>query len=288
LSLADLWATYGDLFAFLLLNAVLALSIYLTLAAGLLSMGTAGFMSIGAYTATLLTMRAGAPYPLALAAAALVASLGGLALGWPVLRLRGVYLAIATIGFGEMVRIAALNLPFTGGALGINGIPRLAQWWHVALLLLGLTYFFLRLRGSKMGHALAAIREDEVAARASGVEVARYKTIAFVLSAALAGLAGGLSAHLTYFISPNEFSFGLAVNVLVYAVVGGTGSFVGPILGSTVITLLPELLRNAGVTAGAVRLGVNGLILLLVILFLPNGLLTLFTGARRTRLASTT
>lgn len=288
MSLADLWAAYGDLFAFLLLNAVLALSLYLTLAAGLLSMGTAGFMSIGAYTATLLTLRADAPYVLALGAAALAAALAGLGLGWPVLRLRGVYLAIATIGFGEIVRVAALNLPFTGGALGINGIPRLAEWWHVGLVLLGLTYFFLRLRGSKTGQALAAIREDEVAARASGVEVTRYKTIAFVLSAAIAGLAGGLSAHLTYFISPNEFGFALAVDVLVYAVVGGTGSFVGPVLGSTVITLLPELLRNVGVTAGAIRLGVNGLILLLVILFLPNGLLALFTGARRTRLASAT
>jgi branched-chain amino acid transport system permease protein len=286
-SLADVWATYGTLVAFLGINAILALSIYITLAAGLLSMGTAGFMSIGAYTATLLTTQAGAPYVLAVLAGAAVAALFGLALGLPVLRLRGVYLAIATIGFGEIVRIVALNLPFTGGALGINGIPRVTEWWHIALALALLVYCFVRLRGSTMGTALAAIREDEVAARASGVAVRRYKTLAFVLSAAIAGLAGGLSAHLTFFISPNEFSFALAVNVLVYAVVGGTGAFVGPILGAVVITLLPEVLRNVGLTAGALRLGVNGLILLLVILFLPNGLLQLFTG-RRARLASST
>jgi branched-chain amino acid transport system permease protein len=287
-TLADFWAAYGTLVSFLGINAILALSIYLTLSAGLLSMATAGFMSIGAYTATLLTMQAKAPYAAAVLAGGVTAAMFGFLLGLPVLRLRGVYLAIATIGFGEIVRISALNVGFTGGALGINGIPRITEWWHIAIVLLLLIYFFLRLRGSKMGQALAAIREDEVAARASGVEATRYKTIAFVISAAIAGIAGGLSAHLTFFISPNEFSFALAVNVLVYAVVGGTGSFVGPMLGAVVITLLPELLRNVGVTAGAVRLGLNGLILLLVVLFLPNGLLALATNRRRTRLASAT
>lgn len=281
MSLADLWATYGSLVAFLLINAVLGLSIYATLAAGLLSLGTAGFMSIGAHTATLLTMRVGAPYVLAVAAGGVVAAAIGLLLGLPVLRLRGVYLAIATIGFGEIVRIVFLNVPFTGGATGINAIPKITEWWHIAIVLLLLVYLFARLPGSKMGHALAAIREDEVAARASGVEVTRYKTIAFVLSAAIAGVAGGLSAHLTFFISPNEFSFALAVNTLVYAVVGGTTSFIGPILGAAIITLLPEALRVSGVAAGAIRLGINGLILLLVILFLPNGLTTVFTGRRK-------
>jgi branched-chain amino acid transport system permease protein len=287
-TLADLWATYGTLVSFLGINAILALSIYITLAAGLLSMGTAGFASIGAYSATLLTTRHGAPFVVSVLAGAVVAALFGLALGLPVLRLRGVYLAIATIGFGEIVRIAALNVSFTGGALGINGIPRVTEWWHIAIALLGLIYFFVRLRGSKMGLALAAIREDEVAARASGVEATRYKVIAFTISAAIAGLAGGLSAHLTFFISPNEFSFAMAVNVLVYAVVGGTTSFAGPILGAVAITLLPEVLRNVGVTAGAIRLGINGLVLLLVILFLPNGLLALFGRRRPARMASAT
>jgi branched-chain amino acid transport system permease protein len=286
-TLADLWATYGTLVSFLGINAILALSMYITLATGLLSMGTAGFASIGAYSATLLTMRHGAPFVVSVLAGAIVAALFGLALGLPVLRLRGVYLAIATIGFGEIVRIVALNVSFTGGELGINGIPRITEWWHIAIALLGLIYFFVRLRGSKMGQALAAIREDEIAARASGVEATPYKVIAFTISAAIAGLAGGLSAHLTFFISPNEFSFAMAVNVLVYAVVGGTTSFAGPILGAVAITLLPEVLRNVGVTAGAIRLGINGLVLLLVILFLPNGLLALFGGRRPARLAST-
>jgi branched-chain amino acid transport system permease protein len=281
MTLSDLWATYGSLVSFVGINAILALSIYVPLSAGLLSVGTAGFMSIGAFTATLLTMQARAPYALAVAAGGVTAAAAGLVLGVPVLRLRGVYLAIATIGFGEIVRIVFLNVPFTGGALGINGIPRITEWWHIAIVLLVLVYLFARMPGSKMGVALAAIREDEIAARASGVEVTRYKTMAFVLGAAIAGVAGGLSAHLTFFISPNEFSFALAVNTLVYAVVGGTAAFVGPILGAAIITLLPELLRVTGITAGAIRFGVNGLILLLVILFLPNGLLTVFTGRRR-------
>ncbi|HZQ98449.1 MAG TPA: branched-chain amino acid ABC transporter permease [Chloroflexota bacterium] len=281
MTFADLWATYGSLVSFVGINAILALSIYVPLSAGLLSVGTAGFMSIGAFTATLLTMQARAPYAVAVAAGGVTAAIAGLVLGVPVLRLRGVYLAIATIGFGEIVRIVFLNVPFTGGALGINGIPRITEWWHIAIVLLALVYLFARMPGSKMGVALAAIREDEVAARASGVEVTRYKTVAFVLGAAIAGVAGGLSAHLTFFISPNDFSFALAVNTLVYAVVGGTAAFVGPILGAAIITLLPELLRVTGITAGAIRFGVNGLILLLVILFLPNGLLTVFTGRRR-------
>src|SRR6476619_1993301 len=108
-------------------------------------------------------MQAGAPYVAAIAAGAVVAAAFGLALGLPVLRLRGVYLAIATIGFGEIVRIVALNLPFTGGALGINGIPRPTEWWHIAIALALLVYCFVLLRGSAMGIALAAIREDEVA-----------------------------------------------------------------------------------------------------------------------------
>src|SRR5581483_1055237 len=166
---------------------------YVPLSAGLLSVGTAGFMSIGAFTATLLTMQARAPYAVAVAAGGVTAAIAGLVLGVPVLRLRGVYLAIATIGFGEIVRIVFLNVPFTGGALGINGIPRITEWWHIAIVLLALVYLFARMPGSKMGVALAAIRGDEVT---------RYKTVAFVLGAAIAGVAGGLSAHLTFFISP--------------------------------------------------------------------------------------
>ena len=110
-----------------------------------------------------------------------------------------------------------------------------------------------------------------------GINTTLYKTLALTLGGAIAGLAGGLAAHFTFIIGPNEYGFASAVNILIYAVVGGTGVFWGPVLGSTLITLLPEVLRGANVTAGAIRLFVNGLILLLVIVFLPNGLASLFT-----------
>lgn len=275
-------ASYGNLINFLGVNALLALSIYATLATGQLSVGNAAFMGIGAYTAALLGLRLGVPFLVSLAAGALLGGLAAFLLGLPVLRLRGVFLAIATIGFGEIVRIIALNAtPLTGGALGLNGIPPKTEAWQIYLALVLALFFFWRVRGSRVGYAWEAIRQDETAARTMGIDVTRYKVLAFTLGGVLAGLAGGLAAHFTFFIGPNEYGFSQAVNILVYAVVGGTGVFWGPVVGSTLITLLPEVLRGVGVTAGALRLFVNGLILLLVIVFLPNGLSSLLT--RRSR-----
>jgi branched-chain amino acid transport system permease protein len=280
--MADVLATYANLINFLGINALLALSIYITLACGQLSLGNAAFMGIGAYTAALLGMRAGWPFGPSLAAAVALGIFAALLLGLPVLRLRGVYLAIATIGFGEIVRIGALNAtPLTGGALGLNAIPPKTETWHIYLALLLAAYLFWRIRGSRLGYAWEAIREDETAARTMGIDSTRYKLLALMLGGGLAALAGGLAAHFTYFIGPNEYGFLAATNILIYAIVGGTGVFWGPILGSTLITLLPEVLRGVGVTAGAVRLFVNGLVLLLVIVFLPNGLASLFRPRRR-------
>jgi branched-chain amino acid transport system permease protein len=276
-ALGDFLATYTSLVDFLGVNALLALSIYPTLASGQLSVGNAAFMGIGAYTAALLGLRLGWPLLPSLVGGSALAALAALLLGLPVLRLRGVFLAIATVGFGEIVRIAALNMtPLTGGAMGLNGIPAVTEWWHIYVALGLALFFFGRVRGSRLGYAWEAIREDETAARTLGIDTTAYKIVAFVLGGALAGLAGGLAAHFTYFIGPNEYGFGQAVNILVYAVVGGTAVFWGPVLGSSLVTLLPELLRGTGIAAGALRLFVNGLILLLVILFLPNGLASLF------------
>ncbi len=281
--MADLWATYQSLVTFLGINAILALSVYATLAAGQLSLAQAAFMGIGAYAAALLTMRLQAPFPLALLAGALVPALIALPLGIPVLRLRGVFLAIATIGFGEVVRVVIINLPFTGGALGLNGIPNKTRLWHVALVLALAVYFFWRLRGSRTGYGLEAIRQDETAARGMGVAATSYKVWAFVAGAVLAGTAGALAAHYTYFIGPNEYGFDRAVSILLYAIVGGSGVFWGPLLGAGLLTVLPEVLRGAGVQAGALRLFLNGAILVAVILFAPNGLAGLFRRQRQPR-----
>jgi len=262
------WSTYNTLIYTLGVHALLALSIWLTLSCGLLSMANAAFMGIGAYVAALLTLHFETPFPLVLAAAALVPAIVALIIAIPVLRLSGVYLAMATLAFGEVVRIVILNLDITGGPEGLNGIPQSTQGWHIALILAATIYGLFRMKRSRVGRALEAIREDEVAARLMGIDVDRHKLFVFTLGAVIAGIAGGLNAHFTFFISPREYGFENAVDILTMAVLGGTGTLIGPMLGSSILTLLPELLRFLNDYRGAV----NGLILILVVLFLPKGL----------------
>ncbi|HEY8368296.1 MAG TPA: branched-chain amino acid ABC transporter permease [Thermodesulfobacteriota bacterium] len=275
--LAAFWQTYNTLVYLLFTHAILALSIYITLNTGLLSVGNAAFAGIGAYTSALLTMKLDLPFPVCLAAGSAAAGLVGLAIGLPVLRLSGVYLALATLAFGEVIRVVFLNLEVTGGAMGLNGIPPKTELWHLVLVCAALIYFFERLRRSRLGRTLDAIREDEVAARVMGIDVVYYKNLVFVLGAMLAGLAGGFNAHFTFFVSPREYGFGPAVDILAFAVLGGTGSYWGPILGSTILTLLPELLRFLADFRGMV----TGLVLFLVIVYLPNGLLEVPDVLRR-------
>ncbi len=264
----DFWATYSSLIFTVGVEGLLALSIWLTLACGLLSLANAAFMCIGAYVAALITLKLGWPYPAALAAGALAPAVVALAIGVPTLRLSGVYLAMATLAFGEVTRVVVLNLEITGGPEGLNGIPLLTEWWHIAAILTVVIYGLARLDNSKVGRAFEAIREDEVAARLMGIDVARHKLFAFVLGAAIAGLAGGLNAHYTFFISPREYGFENAVDILTMAVFGGISSLIGPLLGATILTLLPELLRFLHDYRGVV----NGAILVLVVLFLPTGI----------------
>lgn len=277
-------AVYGSLINFLGINSLLALSLYLTLAAGQLSLGSAAFAGIGGYTAGILTMKLGVPYLLALAAGSVLAGLVGVVIGLPVLRLRGVFLAIATLAFGEVVRIAVLNIDITGGAEGLVGIPNITTTWGIYLSLGIAGYAIARLRRSRIGWCFESIREDETAAAAMGINTTYYKTLSFVLGAILAGFAGGLYAHLNYIITPGEFGFSVAVNLLIYNIVGGTRVWYGPVLGAVLLTSLPEILRGIGVTAGPIRMAVNGLILLLVILFLPNGLVSIFTRDGRRKM----
>ena len=267
--LDNFWSVYSNLVLTLGTNSLLALSIYLTLSCGMLAIANAAFMGIGAYASALLTMRYGLPFPLALAAGMTAPALMAFVIGKPTLRLSGVYLAMATLAFGEVVRIALLNAEsITGGALGLNGIPQSTQWWHVALAL-GLTLALLwRLRRSKVGRAFESIKEDETAAGLMGIDVAAYKMLAFVLGAAIAGLAGTLNAHLTFFIGPGEYGFDRAVDILTMTILGGIGNLTGPVVGAVILTLLPELLRSFK----DFRLVVNGFILVLIVLFLPKGI----------------
>ena len=265
----NFWQIYSNLVLTIGINALLALSIWLTLSCGLLAMANAAFMGIGAYTASILTMNYGVPFPVALAAGIAAPTVVALAIGGPTLRLSGVYLAMATLGFGEVVRVLILNADsLTGGALGLNGIPQLTQWWHVAASL-GVTLLILwRLRRSRIGRAFEAIKEDAVAASLMGIAVNAHKMLAFALGAGIAGLAGALNAHLTFFIGPSEFGFDRGVDILTMTILGGTGGLTGPVLGAAIVTLLPELLRDFR----DFRTMINGAILVLIVLFLPKGL----------------
>jgi branched-chain amino acid transport system permease protein len=277
--LSDFFATYQSTIGYIGINALLALSVYTTLSCGQLALGNAGFMAIGAYTATLLTMEAHVPFAAALAAGMLLPALAAVPLGLPVLRLKGVFLAISTIAFGEVVRLGLVNWDAVNGAQGIVAIPQKATLGTIFLALALVAFLLFRLKGSKWGFALEAIREDEPAARTMGIPASAYKLAMLVSGAAIAGLAGALEAHFTFMVAPNGFAFGRVVDMLVFAVVGGTGAVLGPVLGAGFLTLLPEVLREAapavGIEPGPLRLAVNGLILLLVILFLPHGLVSL-------------
>lgn len=265
---ADFWSTYSTLIYSLGIHALMALSIWLTLSCGLLSMANAAFMGMGAYVAALLSLHLEWSFPAVLAAGTAAPTIVALLIGAPVLRLSGVYLAMATLAFGEVVRVIVLNLDITGGPEGLNGIPASTEGWHIALALAVVIYCLYRLSRSRVGRAFEAIKEDEVAARLMGMNVEAHKLLAFTLGAAIAGLAGALNAHYTFFISPREYGFENAVDILTMAVLGGTGSLVGPVLGGCLLTLLPEVLRFLHDW----RLAVNGAILVLVVLFLPTGL----------------
>ena len=267
--LDNFWSIYSNLVLSLGTASLLALSIYLTLSCGMLAMANAAFMGIGAYTASILTMNYGWPFPVAIAAGMAAPALVAVIIGGPTLRLSGVYLAMATLAFGEVVRLVIIRAEgLTGGALGLNGIPQLTMWWHVLLAVVLVLAFLARLRRSKIGRAFEAIKEDETAAGLMGIDVNGHKMLAFALGAAIAGLAGVLNAHLTFFIGPQEFGFDRGVEILTMTILGGINSLFGPVIGAFIITLLPELLRSFK----DFRAVANGLILVLIVLFMPKGL----------------
>jgi branched-chain amino acid transport system permease protein len=270
-ALTDFYAAYSTLVLFAGVAGLLALSIYATLMAGQLSLGNAALAAVGGYAAAILTKTYHAALWPALLAGAVLATVVAVLIGIPCLRLRGIYLAIATLAFGEVVRVAALNLTITGGALGLVGIAPLVSFPHVYGALGVAAFFFYRLERSRTGRALAAIREDESAALAMGIHVTAHKVLAFAIAGFLAGLAGGLAAHFTYLINPAQASFAEAVTILTYAVFGGTGGFAGPIIGGMALTVLPEALRFLK----EYRLLLDGAILVLVTTYLPNGVLDL-------------
>lgn len=267
--LDDLLFTYQNVAVALGINGLLALSIYVVLAAGQLSLGQAAFMGLGAYSSALMSLQLGWPFWAVLPLSCVAPVLFALAIGGPTLRLNGVYLAIATIGLGEVLRGVYLNIDWFGGALGLSGIPEATPLWLIYLLLALAILLLWAIGRSGAGRAMEAMRQDETAALSMGVNVPRTRLATLVASAVLAGLAGALSAHSTDFIGPNDFGFEPAVTILSFALLGGTGSPFGPVLGAWLLTLLPEVLRPLA----DVRLVMNGAVIVLAVLFLPRGLL---------------
>lgn len=253
------------------INAILAIAIFVTFYSGQLTLANAGFMAIGAYTTVIMNIYLSTPLPLDMLAGALLAGAVSVLVGLPVLRLRGVFLAIATIGFVEALRLGViLNLPITGEGQGLKN-PSPDPLGGIVPILISvpiLTYLVWRLTHTRLGQAWAAIREDELAASSNGINVPVYKMIAFIISAILAGYAGALETHINFFIDPLEYSVTRTIQILTFAVVGGTTNVIGPIVGAVFLTSLPEIVRQFA----SYRDVVNGVILILVIIFRPQGI----------------
>lgn len=256
------------------INIILATSLNITVGCmGQINLGHAGFMSVGAYAAALFTKSAlveGIPgYLISIIIAGIVAGIIGIIVGIPALRLKGDYLAIITLAFGEIIRVLIEYFNFTGGAQGLVGIPKfsnLSLIFSITVISVAMMYSIMT---SRHGRAVLAIREDEIAAEASGVNTTFYKTFAFALSAIFAGIAGAIYAHYMGVIGASQFDYNYSVSILVMVVLGGMGSFTGAILSAVVLTLLPEALRSFAEW----RMILYSLILIITMLFKPMGLL---------------
>ncbi len=252
------------------INIILAVSLNLINGiTGQFSIGHAGFMSVGAYMAATATMNFGLPFVVALLLGAVIASLSGLIVGIPTLRLKGDYLAIATLGFGEIIRIFFLTNDYFGSASGISGISKLTNWHWIFFIALFTVIVIRNFSYSSHGRACIAIRENEIAAETMGVNTTQYKVIAFLIGSFFAGLAGGLYAHNFYIIQPNSFNFLLSFDILVMVVLGGLGSITGSIVGAVALTLISQALSEYP----EVRMIIYSLILVLLMVFRPAGLL---------------
>ena len=257
-------------------NAIMAMSVNMIVGiTGQLSLGQAGFLAIGAYSCIFFNFDMGLPLPIAALCAIIVTTICGFLIGFPVLKLSGDYLAIVTLGFGEIIRVVFINLKsLTGGPNGrqfttdmvMNGELAFAVTTAVLIIILALLQNFLR---SSYGRAIKACREDEIAANANGINIFRYKMLGFVIAAFIAGIGGCIYAMDVGFVKPDIAQFLRSIDFLIYVVLGGMGSMTGSILAAYVLTYLQEMLRFLQ----DYRLLIYPLILILVMLFRPKGLL---------------
>ncbi len=258
------------------INIILASSLNITSGfLGQIALGHAGFMSIGAYTAGIFSKALAGSIPdgprfiIAIILGGLLAAAFGILVGIPALRLKGDYLAIITLGFGEIIRVIIENLEITGGAQGLRSIPRIATlpvvFW-VTIIVLVLLYTFVR---SRHGRAIIAIREDDIASEASGINNTYYKVLAFSVAAFFAGVAGGIYAQYLSVLSAKAFAFTKSIDILVMVVLGGMGSLTGSVVAAIALTILPEALRQFA----EYRMVIYAVALVVVMIYKPSGLL---------------
>ena len=284
---------YLDVFVGIGINVILAVSLNLVNGyTGQFSLGHAGFMSVGAYASAAVTLFVApkilgdsggtalgqnALFLAALVAGGLGAALTGLLVGLPSLRLKGDYLAIVTLGFGEIIRVIIQNFEPLGGALGLNGIPAWTNIFWVLAFGAGTVFTVHCLVHSTYGRGFLATKDDEISAEAIGLNTTRYKIVAFVIGAFFAGIAGGLYGHFKQTISPGGFDFNRSIEIVVMVILGGMGNTVGVILAAILLTLLPEVLRSVA----EYRMILYSFLLIVLMIARPQGLFNF--GARKSK-----
>ena len=291
------------------INVIAAYSFFAPFKTGQVSIGQAGFMAIGAYASATLTQKFGLPFLVVLPVGGALAGIVGVVIGFPALRIKGIYLLLLTLGFSEIVAVIVLSWDYIGGAQGIRQIPFNPHTLdYVLILIIAIVIFFGRLERSSLGRAMDSIHQDEIAAEVMGIDVVRIKLLAFGIGAMIAGIAGALYAHQATYIDSTTFNVMTSVEILTFVVVGGGTTYWGPLAGAAGLSLLPELLRSLRdwlellPTAwtnffpmnriydflysfldfeNAKRLIVYGIILIVMMIIRPDGLLTRDSIPRR-------
>lgn len=263
---------YEITLATICINIILAVSLNLVTGfTGQFSLGHAGFMSIGAYVCAIINMnmKSTGGFLVGLFAGAVAAAFVGVLIGIPTLRLKGDYLAIATLGMAEIIRVIFLNMEITNGAAGLNGIPRFANWWWLFFFTVISVVFINNFIKSSHGRACISIREDEIAAESMGINTTKYKVMAFAIGAFFAGIAGALYSSYFYFLKPDLFGFMKSVDILVIVVLGGLGSLTGSVVAAVLLAVMTTFLQSFT----AVRMIVYAALLVLIMIFRPKGLM---------------
>ncbi|AWE09131.1 branched-chain amino acid ABC transporter permease [Lysinibacillus sp. 2017] len=260
---------YQNMLIMMCINIMLAVSLHVVIGiTGQFSIGHAGFLAVGAYISAICTMKLGMPFITAILIGAVVAALAGLLVGIPSLRLKGDYLAIATLGFAEIIRILFVNIDYAGGAAGLQ-VTQQSTWTYAFFGVFITILVISNFTNSRHGRACISIREDEIAADSMGINTTYYKVLAFAIGSFFAGVAGAIYSHNIYLIQPTGFGFLKSFDILIFVVLGGLGSLSGSVIAAVLLTIVSTYLQGFPET----RMIIYSLILILIMLYRPTGLL---------------